>query len=298
MTAGRALVTGSTGFVGAHLVGHLASMGWEVARLLRRDLETSERDFAVAVHDYSWDGTTRSAMRVMADARPDVVFHLAALFVAEHGPDDVAPLISANLFTGAQIAEAMLHCGCRRLVNAGTSWQRSLAGTYDPVCLYAATKQAFEDLLAYYVTAERFHVITLRLYDTYGADDRRPKLFAALKAAAASGEPISMSPGEQLLDLVHVDDVVRAFAMAGEALKGEGAGMEGYDVSSGRRVSLRDVVELYGNVVGRQVPVVWGARPYRRREVMVPPPGRELPGWEPSISLEDGIALMEASNAD
>lgn len=297
MTPRRALVSGSTGFVGSRLVNHLAAQGWAVARLLRADLEDPAPLSDPGVRDHSWDGSTAGACEAVAAARPDVVFHLASLFIAEHVAQDVEPLIAANVLAGVQIAEAALRCGCRSLVNTGTSWQYGGAGGYEPVCLYAATKQAFEDLLAYYVAAERFHVVTLRLYDTYGRSDPRPKLFAALQRCAASGVTLALSPGDQLLDLVHVDDVVRAFALAGERALGGDAALESFDVSSGRHVSLREVVALYTEAVGRPVPVAWGGRDYRRREVMVPPPGRGLPGFTPAVSLEEGLADMAVPDA-
>ena len=297
MTPRRALVSGSTGFVGTHLVRHLASQGWAVGRLVRSGLESPEPG-AGGVRDHYWDGSTSSACAAVAAAAPDVVFHLASLFVAEHAADDVAPLIAANLLVGTQIAEAMLRCGCRSLVNAGTSWQYGTSRAYEPVCLYAATKQAFEDILAYYVLAEGFHVVTLRLYDTYGPHDRRPKLFAALRQCADSGVALALSPGEQLLDLVHVDDVAQAFALAGQRARGDGAALETFDVSCARQVTLKQVVALYAQAIGRPVPVVWGGRGYRRREVMVPPVGRTLPGWTPAVSLERGLATMQVPDGD
>ena len=289
MSAPRAMVTGSTGFLGGHLVRRLRERGWTVTRLLRDGLEVAE-SLDGGVSDEWWDGSTEAAIVAVGRAQPDVVFHLAALFVAEHGAADVQPLVESNVLVGAQVVEAMLGSGCRRLVNAGTSWQRDTQGRYEPVCLYAATKQAFEDLLVYYVSAESFRVVTLSLFDTYGPDDRRPKLFAALDAAVRRGRPLAMSPGEQLLDLVHVDDVARAFELAGRGLLDADAGLERYVVSSGRRVALRDVVALYGAAIGRPVPVEWGRRPYRRREVMAPPAGRGLPSWRPTVGLEQGLA--------
>jgi len=293
VSAPRALVTGSTGFVGTHLVRHLTTRGWAVTRLLRDGLESDEPAGIAGVTDEWWDGSTDAALAAVGRARPEVVVHLASLFVAEHGAADLRPLIESNVLAGAQVAEAMLRAGCRRLVNTGTSWQRDASGAYEPVCLYAATKQAFEDLLAYYVSVEGFAVVTLSLFDTYGPGDRRPKLFAALDAALADGRPLKMSPGEQLLDLVHVSDVARAFEVAAAGLLVDGARRsERYDVSSGRPVALRDVVALYGQGVGRPVPVQWGGRPYRRREVMAPPVGRTLPGWRATIGLDEGLAAL------
>ena len=286
----KALVTGSTGFVGSHLVRRLTAEGWSVSRLLRDDLETATP--LAGVDDRRWDGSTGGAVAAVAAAAPDVVFHLAALFVAEHVTADVAPLVESNVLVGAQVAEAMLRAGCRLMVNTGTSWQRDAAGAYGPVCLYAATKQAFEDLLDYYVSAEGFAAITLRLYDTYGPNDVRPKLVNALAAAQRSGTPLALSPGEQLVDLVHVDDVAAAFALAGRRLLDGGSGHERFDVATGDLRSLREVVAAYGAAAGRPVPVRWGARPYRRREVMTPPAGTPLPGWQAQVSLDDGFRRL------
>lgn len=285
-----ALITGSSGFVGRHLVQRLVADGWQVGRLLREGLETPAP--VSGVGDHWWDGSTDGAIAAIAAAAPDVVFHLASLFVAEHACADVVPLVESNVLVGTQVAEAMLHAGCRAIVNTGTSWQRDAQGAYEPVCLYAATKQAFEDVLSYYVSAEGFAAVTLRLYDTYGPDDPRPKLVSALAGALRSGTPLALSPGEQRLDLVHVDDVTAAFAAAGRRLLDGGAGHERFDVSSGQTRTLRAVVAAYGTALGRPVPVRWGERPYRRREVMTPPAGTPLPGWRAEISLEDGFRRL------
>jgi len=107
-----------------------------------------------------------------------------------------------------------------------------------------------------------------------------------------------MSPGDQLMDLVHVDDVVRAFIVAAERLlDGKVKKHDIYAVSSGAPLRLRDVVELYQQATGGQVLVVWGERPYRRREVMVPwSKGKRLPGWSPNIGLREGFRDLFKEN--
>ena len=87
-------------------------------------------------------------------------------------------------------------------------WQHFGTPDYRPVNLYAATKQAFEDVLAYYADAQGIAAVTLELYDTYGPGDPRRKLIRILFEAARSGEPIQLSPGEQVIELLHVDDAV------------------------------------------------------------------------------------------
>ena len=278
-----ALITGATGFIGSHLARQLAADGWQVHAVVRKA--------AGSPNEHLYDGTIDSLVQCLQTVKPDVVFHLASLFLSAHTSTDVDNLIHSNVVFGAQLLEAMKVAGVRRLVNTGTSWQNYQNGDYNPVCLYAATKQAFEALADYYAQAEGFKVITLRLFDTYGADDPRPKLFHLLRKSAASGETLRMSPGEQLIDLVHVDDVVAAFVAAEAALDG-GAGHRVYGVSSGAPLALRDLVARFCAATGARVDVEWGGRPYREREVMTPWRGPVLPGWAPSVSLEEGLRSL------
>jgi nucleoside-diphosphate-sugar epimerase len=244
---------------------------------------------AIRVHPH--DGSTDGLRRIVADARPDVVFHLASLFVGNHGPDDVEPLIESNLLFGTQLAEAMSLSAVQLLVNAGTAWQHYDQQEYSPANLYAATKQAYEAILHYYVDAASFRVVTVTIFDTYGPHDTRPKLLPLLDAASRRGTPLAMSPGSQSLNLVHVDDVVDGFVVAADRLLGGNVtGHERYALAGASAVTLRDLVALFVRATGRAVNVDWGAKPYRQREVMVPwSGGQRLPGWEPKIELEEGL---------
>ena len=179
----RALVTGATGYIGGHLARHLAAHGWEVHALVRPSSAGGGLAAAGArVHEH--DGTTERMAEIVGAAAPDVVFHLASLFMAEHRTADVTGLVEANLLLGTQLAEGMRLHGRTRLVNTGTVWQHYGDAEYDPTSLYAATKQAYVTLLKYYVEAAGLRVTTLELFDSYGPADPRPKLMGALTRAA------------------------------------------------------------------------------------------------------------------
>jgi nucleoside-diphosphate-sugar epimerase len=290
----KALVTGGTGFIGSHLVDRLVSEGWSV------DLVIPPATPLVALGDlvsrigiHVLDGSTEQLCSIVDSCRPNVVFHLASLFLAAHGVDQVETLVRSNVLFGTQLVEAMTKSNVSRLVNTGTSWQHFEGSKYNPVCLYAATKQAFEDILAYYVDACGLHVVTLKLFDTYGPGDTRSKLMPALHRAQ-SGTRLQMSPGEQIVDFVYIDDVIDAFMVAARRLvSGECHGVDCYGVSSGHPMRLRDLVETYARVTGRNLTIDWGARPYRPREVMVPWSSSPLPGWQPRVGLEEGIRRIE-----
>jgi len=294
-----ALVTGATGFIGGKLVRRLLDAGWSV-HVLRRN--AAPLPPGVEAHVYA-GGTDEVAAAVNA-AGPDVIFHLASLYLADHRAEQVADLVASNVLLTAQLAEAASAAGTGvPLLNTGTAWQasgqqREEKAGYAPVNLYAATKQAGADLLRYYADARGLPALTLRLFDTYGPGDTRRKLVQLLVEAAQAGEPLGMSPGEQRIDLTHVDDAVGAFLVAAKRLLNADAGAFEDFYVSGDRLSVRELAGRVGEALGRDVPARFGERPYRPREVMEPVAAAPLlPGWSPSVTLSEGIRALAGMGA-
>lgn len=288
-----ALVTGGTGFLGAHLVNRLIHDGWHVHVVSRRPpadgpgVRYHRSGDAMA----AWDALLQSV-------RPQVVFHLATLFVAEHRADQVDELIDTNLKLGCRLLDAMDRAGTRRLVNAASTWQHREPGSPDPhpVNLYAATKQAFEGIVDYYAELRGLSAVSLRLFDTYGPQDRRPKLINLLLRLSADAPPLALSAGEQRLCLVHVQDGVEALMAAAAHTASASSGHARLGLGGVPQRSLREIVALLEALRGQRLPVQWGARPYRVNEVMLPWHAlHPLPGWQPRIRLEEGLAALVAA---
>lgn len=295
----RILLTGASGFVGGHLVKRLLEEEHEVHVLVRPstdlDIFGSGLD-RIASHVYR--GTTGNMIELVETARPDAVIHLASLFLGEHKVENVDDLIASNVLLSTQLAEAMVANDVESLINVGTSWQHYEDGDYDPVNLYAATKQAFRSILSYYVEVSNLKVINLELFDTFGPDDQRGKIFSLLDRLTTSGDSLSMSPGDQQINPVYIDDVSAAFVIALHRLRtGTVQKEETYSVRSDNPVNLRELVEIYETVTGIPLKIEWGGRPYRDREVMLPwTRGETLPGWKTEVSLQEGIKRILGPN--
>lgn len=279
----RILLTGVTGFIGEHLATYFLQKGYEVHAIVRPSSKLEnisiflQQGLHIHVHD-----TQNDLIAIIESAKPDIVIHLASCFLARHTYEDIDEMLESNVIFGTKLLEAMVQNNVYRFINTGTAWQHYENRRYSPANLYAASKQAFEVLMQYYQETTPLKTITLELFDTYGPGDKRKKLLALFAEIAESGETLAMSPGGQKIDLVHVDDVVSAFALASEYLLTEQYQYCGtYVVSSGHAITLRDLAKRYERLSGKKLSIAWGGRLYREREVMDPwHEGIILPGWK------------------
>jgi len=286
----RAFVTGGTGYIGSKLIEALVNANYEVTALKRKGSNTNKvyKNSAIKYCDYN--GSLENLLVGLQGMEINIVFHLASKAIGPHNTSDISELIQSNILLGTQLLEAMHLCGINNMVAASTVWQCVGGEKYNPWVLYAATKQAFEDIAVFYAKEYHMNISCLRLADSYGPNDWRPKILNQVKNSLKTGNIIEMSPGEQELDLVYIDDVVRAFMHAYSRLENEDFGFNTYTVTSGIGIRLRDLVNKLSEVNQVSVQANWGARPYRKNEIMnYTKLSNILPGWEPKVDINTGL---------
>lgn len=291
----RCVVTGVTGYIGSHLARYLLSLGWEVHAIVRAGSKrTLQKEADVGMYLFKYDGNIASLIAYFKKVQPEVVFHLAASVITSCQSEQISTLVQSNILFGTEVLEAMKQCSSRLFINTGTYWQNYNSADYNPVDLYAATKEAFEKIIKYYVEAHLFRVLTLRLYDVYGEDDKRPKLLNLLKEIAGTETVIDVSPGGQYVDMVHISDVCTAYAKAYEWLSANpSVKNEVYGVYTGEEIQVKELIPLFAGILGKAIHADIGGRPYKDREIMRPVKHYGcVPNWKPLVKLENGLALF------
>lgn len=291
----KILITGITGFIGKHVAKRALEEGYKLCAIIRNPAARSELE-QMNVSWFMNHGSSADLFEYFKRERFDGVIHCASFFRTEHRLEDISDLINSNIHLPTMLLECSVKTGGKWFINTGTFWQHYENRDYSPVNLYAATKQALESIAAYYFEISDISFITLKLTDTYGPNDPRPKIFNLWKKIAGTGDTLEMSRGEQLIDMVHIGDVVDAYFRMVELLKNDSTRAlkgQSFAVSSGNPVKLRELADIYAKVKRSRLNIEWGKRPYRKREVMAPwNRGQSIPGWYPKIPLEEGIATL------
>lgn len=285
------LITGATGFIGKHLVNKLITEGHNISCTLIKD-EFNPFGENVVTFQF-WELNNNARIEFLIENKIDGIIHLASVFLSSHTINDIDKLVDSNIKFGTILLDLAVHSGITWFINTGTFWQHNNNKQYSPVNLYSATKQAFESIAEYYIEKNSISFVTLKLCDTYGPNDTRTKVFNLWKSISQSGERLEMTLGEQILDIVYIDDIINAYCLLLKLVVCRPIAFKNgisYAVRAEKRYSLKQLAKIFEQVTNTKLNIEWGAKPYRDQEVMIPwEHGELIPGWEPKTSIEMGI---------
>jgi UDP-glucose 4-epimerase len=304
-----ALVTGATGFIGSALVERLLADRARVTCLVRarprksgalRALEGARVIELPAVSAAQLD-------TALAGDAADVVFHLASYGV--HQADrDTAQLVDGNVSFLCNLLEATSSWPVRRFIYSGSCAEYGfpvqdgipIPETHGlrPASMYGAAK-AVAFLTASALAARlATPFVALRLFGAFGVHEAPLRLAPYLIRQLEQDQPVALTPGDQVRDLLYEDDVVDALIAAADS----GAVQPGevYNVCSGRATRVREVGEMVARALGKPLDLLrWGARPHRADEPLWQVGDNRrftsATSWRPRITVEGGIARMVAA---
>lgn len=279
------VVTGATGFIGQNFMAHTQAAGRPAIALLRAGADDNALPGSL-----TYDGSIAELAAALIEVKATTVVHCAAAFSPADEPDDTEAMLAANLDLPVRLLQAARLAGVRQFLNIGSLWEHNASGARAPVNLYAAMKTAFEDMLIYMTEAHRLSAITLKLSDTYGPDDTRPKLIPHLKSLIDTGQTLKMTAATQTVCYCHIDDICAAMLQACDALASNIPGHNMYVVEGDTPMILRDMITLVVEALPGRLKVAFDAVPVDGRKPAVPwVGGPRLPGWSPKITLKQGL---------
>ena len=288
------LLTGATGFIGTNFVLRLHNQ-YEITALVRASSDTSTIESHCEIYRYK---DLDSITQLFQKEQFDGVVHLATFWQPSYIDEyNIFTFIDSNITFGNMLLESLKVNPPKFFINTLTYSMYANSNNYYPNDLYAATKQAFYDICAYYAQILPTTFSHLLLYNIYGNYDTRPRIFNLWQKIAKSGECLEMSAGEQMLDFSHIFDVVDGYAMLIQlCLENKVPNNQIYTLEN-QRYRLRELATLFEKYTDSTLNIQWGAKPYRENEIMEPVSSKDsallekLPNWNPKITLEQGLKI-------
>ena len=305
----RVLVTGASGFIGGHLVEHLVRAGAAVRAFVRYStigpddrLAFLPTDVREAIEPVVGDITDAETVRNSAEDI-DTIFHLAALIAIPYSYRAPESYIKVNVNGTLNVLTAARDRGARRVVHLSTSETYGTA-QYVPMderhpivtqSPYAASK-AGADLLAHsFFLSFGLPVVIARPFNTFGPRQSRRAVIPTIVSQALVDDEVALGSSGPTRDFNYVSDTVSGLSRLGESERVVG---ETVNIGSGREVSVADVVSMVGSILGKQLSIRIEDQRLRpeasevKRLLCSNEKARTLMGWEPRVTLEQGLARM------
>jgi nucleoside-diphosphate-sugar epimerase len=300
----RVVVTGAAGFIGSHLCERLLAQGHQVVGVdsFTDFYERARKEENLEDSRGHANFTFEELDLVDADLRPvlrgaNVVYHLAGQpGVRPSWGEQFGRYVRDNVLATQRLLEALKEMPVERLVFAGSSSVYGDAEMFptkesalpQPVSPYGVTKLAAEHLALLYAKNFGLPAVSVRYFTVYGPRQRPDMAFARFMEALVAGDAIEVfGDGEQTREFTYVSDAVEG------TIKAATADVVGqvFNLGGGSRVTVNRVLATLEDISGLKA----------RRKTLPAAPGdprhtgasinlaRERLGWEPRVSLREGL---------
>jgi UDP-glucuronate decarboxylase len=233
-----------------------------------------------------------SRKQALLEMKPDACIHLA--WYTEPGKYLDSPENLPSLMTSLDLFSELTQTGCKQIVATGTCAEYAASAdplTEDsptnPATFYAQSK--LQCLLLGRQVAEFAKVPFAwgRIFYPYGPMEDERRVVPALIKTLLKGEPFPATTGDQVRDYIHVEDVASAFCLMAEK-QADGV----FNIASGTPVTVRQLLETVGKLVGKGELIQFGAKqPYAWEPPALTGENKRLKalGWNPTYTLEKGL---------
>ena len=302
----QVLVTGAGGFIGSHLTEALVKAGAKVRVFIRynsRDGRGNLEDLEPGLLDQIEiiAGDLRDADVIDRTVKGcNAVFHLGALVGIPYSYKNPREVVETNIMGTFNVLTAARDHGVERIVHTSTSEVYGSA-LYVPIdeshplqgqSPYSASKIGADKLAESFYASYDLPVVTVRPFNCYGPRQSARAVIPTLITQALACEEIRLGNTDTLRDFTFVTDTAEGFIKAAQSQKGFGKVI---NIGSGREITIGQLAQIIINTIQCTAKIVVDearVRPSRSEVSRLLADNRlakETIGWEPRVSLEEGV---------
>lgn len=293
----RVLLTGSTGFIGSHLLEKLIDLSIPTAILIRKEsiVARIKELLTHATVIYADLGDLTPVEETILHFKPDHLLHLAWSGIENRFHNDYDQ-ISQNLVHLTNLMQLAEKCNIKKIIGFGSQAEygpqtSAIAETMPecPTTLYGASKLAAYQILKVFCQLKNIDFVWIRLFSIYGPKDNNSWFIPSLIRQILNKNEPSLTEGKQLWDFIYISDVIDAIISILQTPESKGL----FNLGSGKSLPIKKVAEQIRDIINPTIKLHFGRIPYRPDQVMnLKADVKKLSvttGWSPKVDLQKGL---------
>lgn len=297
----KILITGSTGFIGQHLLNSLIKENCELHCLVRASRSDFINKQVSGVYYFDVDLKLKDPLnKIVKSISPDFVIHLAGEKSRSNEICEINSIIDNNVFGTINLFDSLLGVNnLKRIILLGSIEEYGFVNPpfkensfENPVSIYGISKLTITKLAQIFINQYKLPITILRPSLVYGPNQGTEMFISSIINKLSQKDTFYMTKGEQYRDFIFIEDLIRAIKKT--ILNDEVSGLV-INIASGKTYQLCDIANKIANLLNAENYLNVGALEYRKLEIMNYSVDINLAitklNWNPITTIDEGLAI-------
>jgi len=279
----KILITGSTGFVGSNIVKLLIKKNVYIYDILRNKnkknkkiikLKNNKNYFPIFYRKFN------ELEKKLKKIKIDIVINCATYYTSKNDIKNIEKLIQANIIFCSIILE-ILKTKIKKFINFGSMMEYSHGNDFSPKNFYAISKYSFQKIEEFYKKNNpKIKFYDLKLYETYGDNDKREKIIPTIIKKHSQNKSINIVSKNLVMNFVHIESLMLAIKMIIQNKIQEGE----YCVKNKRFIKIKKIIDSLNKKLKKKIKTKYlSSRKFSNYNKKL----KNLPHWTDKHNLEN-----------
>ncbi len=267
-------IIGSSGFIGKNLFFFLKK-------------NTKNQIFSFSSYLKNKNSWIKNIIKEIRLKKPDIIINCSANQNLSTSKNNLINILNSNLYSNILfVNEVFKNKNFKGYISFGSKWELGDTKKDKPLNFYAASKKA-NDIFFKFYSNKNNAIVSLKIFDTYGDNDKRKKFLNDLLLNYKKKRPLNITAGKQYLDYVHINDISLLILKIIKDIKSKKLnGFKTFTVSSKKPIRLIDLIKKLKKVLNNDLKIKIGKKKYRKNESINPTLNIfNYPGWKSKYNL-------------
>jgi nucleoside-diphosphate-sugar epimerase len=248
----RILITGSTGFIGSHILNLLLKKNIYIYDILReknkknryiKELKKNKNYFPIFYKEF------KELENKLKKKKINTVINCATYYSTKNDIKAIQNLIETNIIFCSIILE-ILKKKIKKFINFGSMMEYSYKNHFSPKNFYAVTKFSFQKIEEFYKNYNpNIKFYDLKLYETYGDNDKRKKIIPTIIKKYSQNKNIKIVSRNLKMNFVHIESLMLAVDMIINNKVQEGE----YCIKNKKFTKIKNIIDLLNRKLKRKI---------------------------------------------